>query len=101
MAEEVFMPFPTAFRDCTETLKDAFPQGPRRSTLYSISLIEQIIEGDNMDANDYLAMLDRAKEQLPETIETHERFELPELDIIQEGKITVFKNFIDDSLSFH
>ena len=48
-----------------------------------------------MDANDYLAMLDRAKEQLPETIETHERFELPELDIIQEGKITVFKNFID------
>ena len=89
------MPFPIALRDCTETLKDAFPQGPCRSTLYSISLIEQIIEGDNMDANDYLAMLDRAKEQLPETIETHERFELPELDIIQEGKITVFKNFID------
>ncbi len=48
-----------------------------------------------MNADDYMAMLDRAKEQLPETIETHERFELPELDIIQEGKITVFKNFID------
>ena len=89
------MPFPTAFRDCTETLRDTIPMGLCRSTLYSISLIEQIIEGDNMDANDYLAMLDRAKEQLPETIETHERFELPELDIIQEGKITVFKNFID------
>jgi len=44
---------------------------------------------------DYLSMLDRAKEQLPETIEQHERFELPELDIIQEGKITIFRNFID------
>ena len=50
-----------------------------------------ILEGDIMDANDYLAMLDRAKEQLPENIETHDRFELPELDIIQEGKITIFK----------
>lgn len=48
-----------------------------------------------MEENDYMAMLDRAKEQLPETIEQHERFELPELDIIQEGKITIFKNFID------
>lgn len=48
-----------------------------------------------MDTDDYMSMLDRAKEQLPETIETHERFELPELDIIQEGKITVFRNFLD------
>ena len=44
---------------------------------------------------DYLALLDRAKLAMPETIENHERFELPELDIIQEGKITVFRNFID------
>lgn len=50
---------------------------------------------DTMDENDYMAMLDRAKEQLPETIEQHERFELPELDVIQEGKTTVFKNFQD------
>ena len=48
-----------------------------------------------MEENDYLAMLDRAKSQLPDQIEQHERFELPELDIIQEGKITIFKNFID------
>ncbi len=48
-----------------------------------------------MEDNDYLAMLDRGKEQLPETTEQHERFELPPLDIIQEGKITIFKNFID------
>lgn len=44
---------------------------------------------------DYLALLDRAKSDLPETIEAHERFELPELDIIQEGKITILRNFMD------
>ncbi|MDC7951044.1 translation initiation factor IF-2 subunit beta [Methanomassiliicoccaceae archaeon COG_1] len=48
-----------------------------------------------MDENDYAAMLDRAKGELPDTIEQHERFELPELDIIQEGKTTVFRNFQD------
>ncbi|MDR3074868.1 MAG: translation initiation factor IF-2 subunit beta [Candidatus Methanoplasma sp.] len=48
-----------------------------------------------MADDDYMALLDRAKEVLPETIENHERFELPELDILQEGKTTVFKNFID------
>jgi len=44
---------------------------------------------------DYLAMLDRAKDVLPETIVNHERFQLPELDIIQEGKITIVRNFLD------
>lgn len=48
-----------------------------------------------MADDDYLALLDRAKDVLPETIENHERFALPELDILQEGKITVFRNFID------
>ena len=48
-----------------------------------------------MADDDYMALLNRAKEVLPETIENHERFELPELDILQEGKITVFRNFID------
>ncbi len=48
-----------------------------------------------MQEDDYLAMLDRAKEKLPDTIESHERFELPDLDIIQEGKITIFRNFMD------
>lgn len=45
--------------------------------------------------DNYFALLDRAKSVLPETIENHERFVLPELDIIQEGKITIFRNFID------
>ncbi len=48
-----------------------------------------------MADDDYFALLDRAKSVLPETIENHERFALPELDILQEGKITVFRNFID------
>lgn len=44
---------------------------------------------------DYFALLDRAKEQLPEVAESHERFVIPELEILQEGKITVIRNFID------
>ncbi|MCL1811343.1 MAG: translation initiation factor IF-2 subunit beta [Methanomassiliicoccaceae archaeon] len=48
-----------------------------------------------MADDDYMALLNRAKEVLPETIENHERFELPELDILQEGKTTVFRNYID------
>ncbi|MCL2786686.1 MAG: translation initiation factor IF-2 subunit beta [Methanomassiliicoccaceae archaeon] len=48
-----------------------------------------------MTDEDYLSLLDRAKNCLPETIENHERFSLPELDILQEGKITVIRNFID------
>jgi translation initiation factor 2 subunit 2 len=48
-----------------------------------------------MADEDYFALLDRAKSVLPETIENHERFVLPELDVLQEGKTTVFRNFID------
>ena len=47
--------------------------------------------------DDYLSLLDRAKEELPETVESHERFTVPEADILQEGKITVVRNFIDIS----
>jgi translation initiation factor aIF-2, beta subunit, putative len=48
-------------------------------------------------ADDYLSLLDRAKEELPETVEDHERFSVPEADVLQEGKITVVRNFIDIS----
>ncbi len=44
---------------------------------------------------DYFALLDRAKEKLPEVAESHERFVIPELDVLQEGKMTVIRNFID------
>ena len=48
-----------------------------------------------MADDDYLSLLDRAKGQLPETIEKHERFTVPEPDIFQEGKTTVIKNWGD------
>ena len=48
-----------------------------------------------MPDEDYLSLLDRAKTQLPETIEKHERFTVPEPDVFQEGKTTVVRNFGD------
>jgi len=45
--------------------------------------------------DDYFALLDRAKEKLPEVAESHDRFEVPEVDVMQEGKITVVRNFLD------
>jgi translation initiation factor 2 subunit 2 len=48
-----------------------------------------------MPDDDYFSLLDRAKQKLPETIEKHERFTVPEPDIFQEGKTTVVKNFGD------
>lgn len=48
-----------------------------------------------MSDDDYLSLLDRAKEHLPETIEKHERFTIPEPDVFQEGKQTVIRNFGD------
>ena len=37
-----------------------------------------------MPDEDYLSLLDRAKTQLPETIEKHERFTVPEPDSVSE-----------------
>jgi translation initiation factor 2 subunit 2 len=48
-----------------------------------------------MSEDEYLSLLERAKEKLPETIEKHERFTVPEPDVFQEGKTTVIRNFGD------
>jgi translation initiation factor 2 subunit 2 len=48
-----------------------------------------------MSNEDYFSLLARAKEKLPETIERHERFTVPEPDVFQEGKQTVIRNFGD------
>lgn len=48
-----------------------------------------------MAEDDYLSLLERAKEKLPEKIEKHERFTVPEPDIFLEGKTTVVRNFGD------
>jgi len=44
--------------------------------------------------NDYLEMLKRAKENMPDLKKGGERFEIPKADVIA-GKQTVIKNFID------
>jgi translation initiation factor 2 subunit 2 len=44
---------------------------------------------------DYDALLDRAKDEIPEAISTGERFELPDLEVGKEGKTTVVRNFAD------
>jgi translation initiation factor 2 subunit 2 len=48
-----------------------------------------------MANDDYLSLLARAKQSLPETIEKHERFTVPEPDVFQEGKTTVVRNYGD------
>lgn len=45
------------------------------------------------DDFDYGALLDRAKKDLPQTLEAHDRFQVPEPDVMIEGKTTVIRNF--------
>jgi translation initiation factor 2 subunit 2 len=44
---------------------------------------------------EYQALLERAKANLPAHVAEHERFQLPPVDILYEGKATVFRNFKD------
>lgn len=44
---------------------------------------------------DYNDLLDRARKGLPTTITEHERFQVPEVELLIEGKNTVFRNFGD------
>lgn len=47
------------------------------------------------DTFDYGALLERAKKKLPHTLESHDRFQVPEPDVMIEGKTTVIRNFGD------
>jgi len=44
---------------------------------------------------DYDSLLERAKKKLPQTLESHERFKIPDPDVMVEGKTTVIRNFGD------
>ena len=46
-------------------------------------------------ATSYDTLLRRAKEALPNPVASGERFQVPEADLIQEGKTTVLRNFVD------
>lgn len=45
------------------------------------------------EAFDYEALLERAKQKLPVTLESSDRFQVPEPDVMIEGKTTVIRNF--------
>src|SRR4030066_2136884 len=44
---------------------------------------------------DYEELLERAKKKLPVKLESHDRFQVPEPDVMIEGKTTVIRNFGD------
>lgn len=44
---------------------------------------------------DYQELLKRAKKELPDSLSSGERFQVPEPDIIVEGKSSVLRNFMD------
>lgn len=44
---------------------------------------------------DYEKLLMAAYQTLPDTVKSAERFEIPEVDVINEGKNTIIRNFID------
>ena len=44
---------------------------------------------------DYAELLKQAKEKLPKSVADEERFKIPEVDIMLEGKTTVVRNFMD------
>jgi translation initiation factor 2 subunit 2 len=46
-------------------------------------------------SEDYSQLLSRARDGLPDSMSTHERFEIPEPELLYEGKTTVFRNFGD------
>ena len=43
-------------------------------------------------ADDYAALLKRARAKVPQEVGTGERFQMPTMDVLQEGKITVVRN---------
>ena len=47
------------------------------------------------EAFDYDSLLERAKKKLPVTLESHDRFQVPEPDVMLEGKTSVIRNFGD------
>jgi len=51
-------------------------------------------------AYDYEALLKKAKANLPEHTGDGERFQMPEPDLFQEGKTTVYRNFGDTAEAF-
>ena len=54
--------------------------------------LSQIHMGNDYD---YTSLLKRARDKLPSKVSEHSRFQIPEIDILIEGKTTVVRNFGD------
>lgn len=50
---------------------------------------------DSKISVDYTKLLKRAKAEIPESLSSGERFQLPEPDLVVEGKGSVLRNFMD------
>jgi translation initiation factor 2 subunit 2 len=44
---------------------------------------------------DYESLLKRARDNLPDNISDHQRFQVPQAEVIYEGKLTILRNFQD------
>ncbi len=70
----------------------AIPRGHQESNRFNYT----VHHGATMppkDPFDYDVLLERAKKKLPHTLESHDRFQVPEPDVMIEGKTTVIRNF--------
>ncbi len=47
------------------------------------------------DLYDYDSLLQRARSMLPDTMKSSERFQIPEVEVVTEGKNTIFRNFME------
>lgn len=57
---------------------------------------EESPESEKNDSyKDYDDLLSKAKDNLPDKISEHDRFQVPQIDILQEGNTTIFRNFTD------
>lgn len=50
---------------------------------------------DVKDEYAYSKLLDRAREKIPSIVDSSERFQVPEVDLIYEGKTSIMRNFGD------
>jgi predicted RNA-binding protein with TRAM domain len=81
-------------RQLTESRNSTSSSNPlyRAKDLTMESVMELLMAPE--ETFDYESLLDRAKKELPQTLEAHDRFQVPEPEVMIEGKTTVIRNFV-------
>jgi translation initiation factor 2 subunit 2 len=64
----------------------------KRGTYKAVQKVEIMAPKEDYE---YQSLLTRVREKLPESASTRERFQIPEPDMLYEGKQTILKNFGD------